>query len=95
MLLIQTAGAAAHVINQPLSVLLGSIQLLSRDTELAPAQRERLNRIYEAGQRIGEIVRKIGSVRQYITKPYLEGVDIVDFDAAAREESEARADAEI
>ena len=82
--LVQTAGAAAHEMNQPLSVLLGAIQLLLRNKDLKASHQERLATIYEAGQRISDIVRKIGAARQFITRPYFEGADIVDFDAAAQ-----------
>lgn len=81
--LVQTAGAAAHEINQPLSVLLGSVQLLLRDRDLEATHQKRLADICEAGQRISAIVRKIGAAQQYVTRSYLDDVDIVDFDAAA------------
>ena len=79
--LVQTAGAAAHEINQPLSVILGLSQLLMRDDNLEEDQLEKLNGIGGEVQRISAIVQRMGNVRQYATRSYVEGTDIVDFTA--------------
>lgn len=79
--LAQTAGAAAHQINQPLSVILGLSQLLLRDRSLREEQKGKLQKIREAVRRISDIVQKMGTVRQYATRSYVEDTDIVDFDA--------------
>lgn len=76
--LIQTAGAAAHEINNPLALMSAQIQLLLTkpvDDEV----RARLRRIHEASVRISEIVKKMESVTEYTTKPYVKGTDIIDF----------------
>jgi hypothetical protein len=41
--------------------------------------------IQHAVYRIEDIVKKMGSARKYVTKPYIQGVDIVDFDASAKD----------
>ena len=81
--LVQTAGSAAHEINQPLSIILGLSQLLMRDGNLEEEQLEKLNTIGGEVQRISAIVQRMGSVRQYATRSYVEGTEIVDFTAAA------------
>ena len=83
--LTQAAGAAAHEINQPLTVLMGTTELLLYELPPDADQRENLEMLHQSAERISEIVRKMGTIRQYVTKPYLEGIDIIDFDAAQAE----------
>jgi len=82
--LAQTAGAASHEINQPLSAVLSLSQLLMRDSSLHEEQKRKFELIYEAAQRISAIVRKMGKVQEYVTKPYSGSTDIIDFDTAAQ-----------
>ena len=84
--LTETAGAAAHEMNQPLTVLMGCVELLKGQPEGTRPQASLLERIYTAAKRISEIVRKIGGARAYTTRPYVSGTRIVDFDATAEEE---------
>jgi DNA-binding response OmpR family regulator len=76
--LIQTAGAAAHEINNPLNILLGKAQLMQAGCD--DKQRRHLDHIVEQGRRIGSIVGKMEASRVYATKPYIKGTDIIDFD---------------
>jgi DNA-binding response OmpR family regulator len=76
------AGAAAHEINQPLTVLIGTLELLLEDAQ-APALREDLVSIQGAALRINDIVRKLGMITAYHTKPYTEDVIIVDLDKSS------------
>ena len=86
--LAQTAGAAAHEITQPLSILMGQIQLLQRGVGSDDRGPERLDRIYRAAERIRDIVHRMGSARRYVAKSYVEGLSIVDFEAASRDHEE-------
>lgn len=83
--LAETAGAAAHEINQPLTVLMALTEIMSMQAAPDDPQRHNLESLYKASGRISEIVRNMEGVRQYATKPYAGGINIVDFDAAARE----------
>lgn len=84
--LAQTAGAAAHEINQPLTILLGKLELiLDRLTDTDPLRQD-LTDTFRAGQRIADIVMRMNTAQRYVTKPYIEGVDIVDFDASSKKE---------
>jgi DNA-binding response OmpR family regulator len=85
--LTQAAGAAAHEINQPLTVLMGTAQLLEMRMSPDDPNRESVEILFRAGERVSEIVKKMGDARQYVTKPYVSGIDIIDFDAAAGNES--------
>lgn len=81
----QTAAAAAHEINQPLTCVIGNAELLLLQLEdLDEKYRSLLHSIIEAGQRINEIVKKMDSVKQYVTKPYILGINIVDLDSASQ-----------
>ena len=82
--LAQTAGAAAHEVNQPLSVLMAQAQMLTLKVPPDFPELARIEAIIAAARRIAEIVRRMGAARQYVTKPYVEGVEIVDLDAASR-----------
>lgn len=87
--LIETAGAAAHEINQPLTSIFCMAELLKKDLDRdrdATEQQQKLDSIIDAASQIKDIVKKMGNVKQYITKPYLKGVDIVDFEEATEDE---------
>jgi CheY-like chemotaxis protein len=86
--LTQTAGAAAHEINQPLSVILGLTQLLLLDQGLGEQQREKLLEIGKAVRRIDDLVQKMATVRRYATRTYVGDIDIVDFEADGTGSSE-------
>jgi hypothetical protein len=68
---------------------MGQIQLLQLGKTLDATQEEKIERIYKAGQRINDIIKKMGTARRYVARSYVEGLSIVDFDAANRDEDEA------
>ena len=85
--LAQTAAAAAHHINQPLTVIIGTADVLLAAAAPDDPRRRQMTMIRKAGERIEEIVHQMQSARQYVTTPYVMGVDMVDFDAATGGES--------
>lgn len=82
--LVETAGAAAHEINQPLTVIIGLAQIMLLNESLDASLRRDVETIHEAGQKIREIVLRMQDLQKYITKPYLGEARIIDFDAAAQ-----------
>ncbi|MCZ6632417.1 MAG: response regulator [bacterium] len=84
--LTEAVGGTAHEINQPLTVLIGITELIMYQMPDQDQHRENIETLHEAAQKISDIVKKMGKIRQYATKPYLEGIDIIDFDAAANAE---------
>jgi len=52
-------SGAAHEINNPLTGVVGNLELLLRGDDLAPQTRERLERIRREGQRISALVRNL------------------------------------
>lgn len=84
--MVETAGAAAHEINQPLTVLIGMTERLMKKLDPDDPERYKLEAIFGAGEEIKVIVQKMRTARKYVTKPYLNGIDIVDFNEAAEQE---------
>lgn len=84
--LVEMAGAAAHELNQPLTVLQGHVELLQRELADLVGVQARCGRILEAAGRISAIVRGMGEVRRYRTRPYAGTQEIIDLAAAAGRE---------
>ena len=78
-----TAGAAAHEINQPLTVIIGNSDILLLKLDAENDVRHNVEHIREAGKRISEIVKKMGEIKLFVTKPYVGSTNIIDFDASA------------
>lgn len=89
--LAETAGAASHEINQPLTSLIGQTDLLMRK-QWDDETRRALELISRSGQRISEIVNKMSAPRQYVTKPYTGSTDIVDFEGSSSSEKDDKKD---
>ena len=77
-----TAGAAAHEINQPLTILISNSDMLLLKLAEKEDTRKYAKDIKEAGHRISEIVNKMGELRKFVTKPYVGDTRIIDFDAS-------------
>ncbi len=76
--LIETAGATAHEINQPLTVILGLVQLLLhtvKDEKIC----EDLRYVEKAGRDIKKIVIKMVQTNRYESKNYVGDANIVQF----------------
>jgi len=83
--LVRSAWTAAHEIYQPLTVLTGTTELLMGRVAPDDPHRDAIEIMAAATDDITQIVQKMAGIRRYATKPYLEGIDIVDFDAAAED----------
>ena len=84
--LAETAGAAAHEINQPLTIAVGRSDILLMKMGKDDPNREEIEHIRQAAKRISEIIQKMGAARRYVTTDYAMGAKIVDFDAASKTE---------
>jgi DNA-binding response OmpR family regulator len=82
-----TAGAAAHEINTPLSVVMGYLEIVMA-SPLDSDQQDGLKTAFEAAQKIAAIVRKMRVPKRYATTSYAGGIEIVDFNAASEGEKE-------
>lgn len=86
--LIETAGGAAHEINQPLTAVIGLAELMIYKTDnLSEDDQESLVSIYENAQLINKIVQKMQQVENYVSKPYIGETRIVDFEASSQKET--------
>ncbi len=84
--LAETAGAAAHEINQPLTIAVGRSDILLMKMGPDDPNREEIEHIRQASKQISEIIQKMGAAKRYVTTPYAMGAKIVDFDAASKKE---------
>ena len=78
--LLQMAGATAHELNQPLTALLGNVELLEMGTDDPKLLAECLRDIKTSGKRIADTVKKIQNIRFHETKPYAKKGFIIDID---------------
>jgi two-component system, cell cycle response regulator len=78
-ILLQLSGATAHELNQPLTYLLGNIELLKIDKDKPENYFSYVDKIQVAGRRISEIVNKMNSLHRYETKPYSGNTEIINF----------------
>lgn len=81
--IVQLAGAVAHELNQPLTVVVSTAELI-RDRERSPDElRTLVERMAEASLRMADIVSKLQHATSYRSKSYVGKVRIVDLDKAS------------
>jgi len=80
--LVETAGATAHEINQPLTAVLGLSEILTRRTDLPTDVAEDIQLIFESSQHINRIIKKMQQAETYTSKSYIDKTNIVDFEAS-------------
>jgi PAS domain-containing protein len=77
--LAETAGAAAHEINQPLQAILTIASFLLREAAMGDPNRCRLEGIIQQAGRIREVICRMKNIQRYATTPYMSDFRIVDF----------------
>ncbi|MBN1959976.1 MAG: PAS domain S-box protein [Deltaproteobacteria bacterium] len=75
---VELAGAAAHELNQPLTSIMGYAELLRRKCQSNESEKKAVDIICKEVERMAAIVRKIGQITAYQTKPYIGGSQILD-----------------
>jgi len=80
---VEMAGAASHELNQPLTAILGNLQLVMTKLPAGDPLTEKLNKVLNQVERMVEIVKKIGQITRYRTKQYAENVKIVDIEKSS------------
>jgi signal transduction histidine kinase len=85
--MIALAGTAAHELNQPLTSVLGYAELLMRKLAQEDFAWAKVEIIHKEAERMKEIVRKIGRITRYETKPYVGEARILDLERASDEET--------
>ena len=82
--LIEMAGATAHELNQPLTVILPTIEnALSKIDEHHPLYRD-MTTVQKQSLRMAALVKKISEITTYQTKPYVGSIQIIDIDKASQ-----------
>lgn len=79
---VEMAGAACHNLAQPLTTATLIVEKLDRMLPEQGPERENLNALRGEVERLGELVHRISQVSEYTTRPYAQGLRIVDVDAS-------------
>ncbi|MEK7704590.1 MAG: PAS domain S-box protein [Myxococcota bacterium] len=82
----ELAGAAAHELNQPLTSILGYAEILRTRFDEGDPNRRPIDIICDQTERMAAIVRKIGQITAYQTKPYVGDSQIMDLSSASSDE---------
>ncbi len=82
---IQLAGGIAHELNQPLTIIISTSELLARRDPAKDDFRPYLHQLIQASERMSDIVHKLETVTSYRSKPYVRGISIVDLDGTNNE----------
>ncbi len=80
--IVELAGAVAHELNQPLTVLISSAELMRYQDRSPEELRAVAGRMVDASQRMADIVEKLQRATHYRAKAYVGGIQIVDLDRA-------------
>ncbi|MEO7328892.1 MAG: histidine kinase dimerization/phospho-acceptor domain-containing protein, partial [Minicystis sp.] len=86
-LIAELAGAAAHELNQPLTSVIGYAELIRRRLADSAAVDRAAKVILNEGERMADIVRKIGKITRYETKSYVGAAKILDLDRSSEDEA--------
>ncbi len=78
--IVELAGAVAHELNQPLTVLISSGELMRYQDRSPEELRAVAGRMVDASQRMADIVEKLQRATHYRAKEYVGGIQIVDLD---------------
>lgn len=81
--LLETAGGVAHEMSQPLTAVMGNLELLLQRIPLADPHRATILRIYENGERAVGLLRKLQRIESYQTKAYPGTVGILDLERSS------------
>lgn len=80
---LETAVAVNHAINNPLVPILGNAQFLLQDEQIVDEDvRRRLRTIVNNALRIRDITQKLARIRHPVTKEYLRGTRMLDIEAS-------------
>ena len=80
---IEMAGAVCHEMNQPLMAISGYSTLVSMSIAENDPLKDKIFKIMEQVDRLGQITQKLMRISRYETKDYLEG-KIIDIDKATQ-----------
>lgn len=79
---VELAGAVAHELNQPMTVVSAICQMLEKRLETGAEVTEDMDLIVRNVERMAEIVKRIGRITHYKTKEYYKSDNIIDIDGS-------------
>jgi PAS domain S-box-containing protein len=82
--LIEMAGATAHELNQPLTVMLPMLEQALSKVSVNNSLFKDLNVIEKQCLRMADLVKKISEITTYKTKPYVGDIQIIDISKASQ-----------
>ena len=84
--MIETAGAIAHELRQPLTTIIGTIELLDSDDTVEGNSRlsKRFKTIHAQCLRMAEIIKQMEQLVEYKTRPYIDGKLIIDLEESSQ-----------
>lgn len=84
--MIESVGAALHHFSQPLTAMEASIEILMTAQSTDEIQKERLYDLYKKSKNdLKNIIQKFHEMREYRTRPYAPGMEILDIDSDSKE----------
>ncbi|MDQ7052441.1 MAG: histidine kinase dimerization/phospho-acceptor domain-containing protein [candidate division KSB1 bacterium] len=79
--IVQAMATVNHEINNPLTPILGNLDLIMEEAHLLPdSVRSKLKSIQENARRIAENVQKMRNISQPVFKQYYDGEMIIDLE---------------
>jgi len=81
----ELSGAAAHELNQPLTAIHGHAELIKRRAGEDPTMTRSAEVILREAGRMADIVRRLGQVSRFETKPYVGTAKILDLERSSPE----------
>ena len=79
----ELAGAACHELNQPMQVVLGYAEMLSKNMVKNENTNQIQNEIIVQIKRMDSILKKIRNITSYETRDYVQGIKIIDIEKAS------------
>lgn len=82
--LIELAGAAAHEMRQPMTVIQNLVAILHMKLSNNEPINQEIEIIAEQSKRMNDIIKKMLNITEYKTKDYIKGKMIVDLDESSK-----------
>ena len=84
--MIETAGAVAHELRQPMTTIIGTIELLNLDNAIedSPHLGKQLTTIWKQCLRMAGIIKQMEQLVEYKTRPYVNGSLIIDLEESSQ-----------
>ena len=82
--LVETAGGVAHEMSQPLTAVMGNLELLLMRLPSEDPVRATIQRVFENGERAVELLRKLQRIETYELKDYPGTAGILDIERSSK-----------